>query len=134
MQFGADDGIVVGVWFIYILRCANGSLYVGETDDVSQRLADHNRGRGASHTAKHRPVQLAYVEQHPDRVASLARERQLKRWTHSKKVALISGAAITPPRPTVGWSALVPPDEDATRPDPKDSHLKSIKEAIDAEG
>ena len=50
-----DDGIVVCVWFVYILRCSNGSLYVGETDDIGQRLADHNRGRGSSHTKRYRP-------------------------------------------------------------------------------
>ncbi len=49
------------MWFVYMLRCSNGSLYVGETTDVAQRVADHRRGRGSAHTAKHRPVQLAYA-------------------------------------------------------------------------
>jgi putative endonuclease len=70
-NFVPDDGIVVGMWFVYILRCADGSFYVGETNDVSIRLADHNRGRGGPHTAKRRPVTLAYVEEHPSRVDSL---------------------------------------------------------------
>jgi putative endonuclease len=82
-----DDGIVVFVWFVYIVRCSNGSLYVGETNDVGHRVADHNRGRGSAHTAKYRPVQLAYVEEHPDREASLRREQQLKGWTRAKKAA-----------------------------------------------
>ena len=87
----ADDGIVVGMWFVYILRCSDGSLYIGETDDIAQRVADHNRGRGSSHTAKYRPVQLAYAEQHANRVQCLEREQQLKGWTRAKKEALIVG-------------------------------------------
>ena len=79
------------MWFLYILRCADGSLYIGETNDVSTRLADHNRGRGGTHTAKRRPVTLAYVEEHPDRPAALERERQIKGWTRRKKEALIAG-------------------------------------------
>jgi putative endonuclease len=89
-----DDGIVVSVWFVYILRCSNGSLYVGETNNVEQRVADHNRGRGSAHTAKHRPVEAVYVEQHSDRPASLKREQQLKRWTRVKKQALIDGDKV----------------------------------------
>ena len=49
----ADDGIVVRMWFLYMLRCSNGSPYAGETNDVAQRVADHNRGRGSAHTARH---------------------------------------------------------------------------------
>jgi predicted GIY-YIG superfamily endonuclease len=79
------------VWFVYILPCADGSFYIGETNDVEQRVADHNRGRGSVHTAKHRPVQLAWVETHPTRAICLEREQQLKRWTRAKKAALIAG-------------------------------------------
>ena len=78
------------MWFVYILRCSNGSLYVGETDDVAQRVADHSRGRGGAYTAKHRPVQLVYVEQLANRAACLKRERQIKGWTRAKKEALIA--------------------------------------------
>ena len=77
------------MWFVYILRCADGSFYVGETKDVSTRLADHNRGRGGSHTAKRRPVTLAYVEEHASRAVSVEREGQIKGWTRRKKEASI---------------------------------------------
>ena len=79
------------VWFVYILRCADGSLYVGETHDVAQRLIQHNKGRAAAHTSKRRPVHVAYVEERPNREGALVRERQLKRWSRSKKEALIAG-------------------------------------------
>lgn len=89
-----DDGIVVRVWFVYILRCVDGSLYVGETGDVAARLLQHQKGCAAAHTAKRRPVQLIYVESHEDRAACLRRERQVKGWTRSKKEALIAGDLV----------------------------------------
>lgn len=79
------------MWFVYILRCADGSLYVGETYDVAQRIIQHNKGCAAAHTARRRPVCIAYVEELGDREAALARERQLKRWSRAKKDALIAG-------------------------------------------
>jgi predicted GIY-YIG superfamily endonuclease len=78
------------VWFVYILRCSNGSLYVGETNDIRQRVTDHNGGRGSAHTKRYRPVELVYAEEHPDRNNCLKRERQLKGWTKAKKEALIA--------------------------------------------
>jgi len=77
--------------FVYILRCADGALYVGETGNIDERLATHNDGRGSSYTAHRRPVTLAYVEAYATRDAALARERQLKGWTREKKEALIVG-------------------------------------------
>jgi len=79
------------MWFVYILRCADGSFYVGETNDVASRLARHNNGTAAAHTARRRPVQLVYSERYPNRDDCLKRERQLKRWTRAKKEALIAG-------------------------------------------
>jgi len=78
-------------FFVYILRCADGSLYVGHTSNVEDRLKVHNDGRGALWTAWRRPVTLAYQERHVSEENSIARERQIKRWTHAKKLALING-------------------------------------------
>ncbi len=79
------------MWFVYILRCADDSFYVGETADVAQRVAAHNDGHGSAHTAARRPVQLAYTEEFASQFVCLKRERQLKRWTRAKKEALIRG-------------------------------------------
>ena len=79
------------MWNVYILRCSDKSLYIGETDDVDLRLTRHNDGRGSVRTSTRRPVVLAYSEVHPTRQAALKRERQLKRWTRAKKEALIAG-------------------------------------------
>lgn len=79
------------MWFVYILRCADTSLYVGETGNLDLRVAKHNNGRASAFTACRRPVVLAYSESHPTREDALRRERQLKRWTRAKKEALIAG-------------------------------------------
>ena len=76
--------------FVYILRCADNSLYIGETDDLESRLSKHNEG-GSPHTSCRRPLTLAYYEQVDNRRVALDRERQLKRWTRAKKEALVAG-------------------------------------------
>ena len=76
--------------FVYILRCADNALYVGETNNPDLRLARHQEGTASCFTARRRPVTLVYVEGLPDRPSALARERQLKRWTRAKKEALIA--------------------------------------------
>ena len=79
------------MWYVYILRCADGALYVGETNDVGRRVRKHNEGSASRFTAGRRPVTLVYSERCSSRETALARERQLKRWTRAKKEALIAG-------------------------------------------
>ena len=78
------------MWFVYILRCADDSLYVGEAGDLERRLAKHSDGSASSFTAKRRPVRLVFSEAHATRASALKREQQLKRWTRAKKDALIA--------------------------------------------
>jgi predicted GIY-YIG superfamily endonuclease len=78
-------------FFVYILRCADDSFYVGHTSDLESRVDLHNGGRGAIWTANRRPVRLVYSEQQPSEVKAIARERQIKRWTYGKKLALVNG-------------------------------------------
>jgi putative endonuclease len=78
------------VWFLYIVRCADDSLYIGETANVDRRIVAHNKG-DCPHTSSRRPVTLACCEQYVDRRSCLERERQIKRWTRAKKEALIEG-------------------------------------------
>jgi putative endonuclease len=72
-------------FFVYILRCADGSLYVGHTSNVDERVRVHNDGCGALWTACRRPVTLVYRESLPSEEQSVKRERQIKRWTRQKK-------------------------------------------------
>jgi putative endonuclease len=80
------------VTWVYILRCIDGTFYVGHTNDLDARLVAHNTGTAARYTAERRPVQIAYAEPVGSENAAIARERQLKRWTRIKKEALISGS------------------------------------------
>lgn len=66
-------------WWVYVLRCADGTLYTGVTNNVDARVAAHNRGRGAKYTRGRAPVQLFYREAAADRGAALRRERAIKR-------------------------------------------------------
>jgi predicted GIY-YIG superfamily endonuclease len=64
---------------VYILQCADGSLYIGETGDLASRLVKHHDGSACAFTAKRRPVTLVYSENHATRAASRERERQRSR-------------------------------------------------------
>lgn len=76
--------------YVYIVECADGTLYTGWTVNVEQRVKVHNAGRGARYTRMHGPVKLVYVEELPDRVAALKRELEIKRWPREKKLKLIT--------------------------------------------
>lgn len=77
--------------FTYILRCADGTLYVGHTEDLASREQTHNEGKGAQYTSARRPVRMVYAEEHSSAANATARERQLKCWSRKKKEALILG-------------------------------------------
>ncbi len=79
-------------WSVYMVECADGTLYTGISTDVSARLAAHNAGRGAKYTRGRTPVRLVYQEAVASRSAALARERALKRLTAAAKRALIREA------------------------------------------
>ncbi len=79
------------MWFVYVLRCADDSLYIGETGNLDERVVRHREGTASAYTARRRPVSLSYSEWHPTRDIALKRERQLKRWTRAKKEALVAG-------------------------------------------
>jgi len=72
-----------------MLRCADGSLYTGVTNDLDVRLAAHNAGKGAKYTASRRPVNIVYHEPAESKEAALKREFQIKRWPKPKKEAMI---------------------------------------------
>ena len=78
-------------YWVYIIRCADGSYYIGSTRDLEKRLRAHEEGRAAAYTARRRPLYLAFSEKHDTMEAARRRELQIKRWTRKKKEALISG-------------------------------------------
>lgn len=76
--------------YVYLLRCADGSLYCGWTTDLAARMKAHNSGKGAKYTRSRLPVELAYYEEYEDRHDALSREWHIKRMTREEKLALIA--------------------------------------------
>lgn len=100
----AQSGQSVPPWQVYILRCADGSLYTGIARDLERRIAEHNGagGAGASYTRSRRPVRLVYCEGAENRSAASRREYEIKQLSREDKLALIlaSGSAGASPSGT----------------------------------
>ena len=77
-------------YLVYILRCGDGTLYTGCTNDLPRRLQAHQSGRGAKSPRRRLPVELVYQEAVPDRSAALRREAAIKRLDRRRKLALIA--------------------------------------------
>ncbi len=75
-------------WWVYMLRCSDGTLYTGSAMDVDRRAAVHNSGRGAKYTRSRLPVEVVYREACPDKSAALRREWALKQLSRAEKLAL----------------------------------------------
>ena len=75
--------------YTYILRCADGTLYCGWTNDLERRVKAHNSGRGAKYTKSRRPVTLVYFEEFSTKEEAMSREAHLKMLTRAEKLALI---------------------------------------------
>ena len=76
-------------YIVYILRCGDGSLYTGITNDLEHRLAVHNSGKGAKYTRSRLPVEPVYWETVPDKPAALRRELAIKALSRAEKLKLI---------------------------------------------
>lgn len=83
------------MWFVYIVRCADGTLYTGITRDLARRVSQHNAAgmAGARYTRGRRPVALVYAESVPTRSAALRREGAIKRMRRQDKDALLRAAS-----------------------------------------
>jgi putative endonuclease len=77
--------------FVYILECADGSLYVGSTRSLERRLIQHQLGQGATYTRDRLPVRLVWCEEFEHVGEAFAREKQIQRWGRAKRLALIEG-------------------------------------------
>ena len=76
-------------FYVYILRCSDGSYYTGHTDNIEARVIAHQRGEVPGYTQLRRPVQIVFVQDVPSRQLAFERERQIKGWSRAKKQALI---------------------------------------------
>ncbi len=83
-------------WYVYMLRCADGTLYTGVTTDLERRVSEHNgltktaNAKGAKYTKARRPVALVYYEEVEDRSAAQGREAALRKLTHPEKQKLVT--------------------------------------------
>lgn len=76
-------------WYLYILRCKDGSLYTGITVDLEKRLAAHRSGKGAKYTRGRAPLELVYTEKCPDHSTALRRELEIKGLAREEKEKLV---------------------------------------------
>ena len=81
-------------YWVYILRCGDGSLYTGIARDVDRRLAVHRSGKGAKYTRSRLPLTLVYREEQPDKPVALRREMAIKRLTRAEKLRLIENGSV----------------------------------------
>ncbi|WP_267641555.1 GIY-YIG nuclease family protein [Haloarchaeobius amylolyticus] len=77
--------------YVYVLECADGTLYTGYTTDVERRVAEHDAGEGAKYTRGRTPVELRYRESFDSKSAAMAREYEIKQLSRRQKEALIEG-------------------------------------------
>ena len=82
-------------WFVYLARCADGTLYTGITTDPAKRERAHNAGRGSAYTRSRLPVNLVHLEPAVERGAALRRELAIKRLTRNEKEAMVAGRAVS---------------------------------------
>ncbi len=85
-------------YFVYILRCADNSLYTGTSPDPAERLQIHNSGKGAKYTRSRLPVKLVYSEKCEDKGSALSREAEIKGMNRREKLELISQAQKSSPQ------------------------------------
>ncbi len=83
------DKALADTWFVYILRCADGSLYTGITKDLDRRLEQHNAGTASRYTRSRLPVTLEYQEEQPNQSLALKRELAIKARCRKEKDSLI---------------------------------------------
>ncbi len=77
------------MYYIYVLRCSDGTLYTGYTNNLENRLELHNKGKGAKYTRGRTPVELIYFEEFEDKIEAQKREYALKKLKRSEKLILI---------------------------------------------
>jgi len=82
------------MYFVYIIKCKDGSLYTGITTDVKRRFLEHKTGKGAAYTVSHPVSKVVYIEKYKDRSSASKREAEIKSWPRGKKLNLIKGLKL----------------------------------------
>ncbi|MGV1034512.1 MAG: GIY-YIG nuclease family protein [Microbacteriaceae bacterium] len=77
--------------YVYMLKCADGTLYVGSTRDLDARLLQHQTGQGAKYTKRRLPVELVWCSEYDSIADAFAFEKQLQGWSHAKRMLVVNG-------------------------------------------
>ena len=77
------------MWFVYIIKCKDGSLYTGSTNDLEKRFEKHKAGKASKYTRSHIAVRIVFFEKYGNKIVALRREREIKSWTRKKKIELL---------------------------------------------
>ena len=81
-------------WFVYIIRCKDGSFYTGATNDLKRRFLEHKKGKGGRYTRSHIPEKIVFSEKCDNKITALKREREIKDWTRKEKLKFIKQAGV----------------------------------------
>ncbi len=101
-------------WFLYLLRCCDGTFYTGITNNLERRLKMHQNGKASRYTRTRRPVEMLYSEKCGDRSSALIRECEIKEWPRPKKERLIAGEKIPKRKKRAGKAGATRDDQRAT--------------------
>jgi len=82
------------MWFVYIIKCVDDSLYTGFTNDLEKRFKAHKSGKGAKYTRSHKPEKIVFSEKFGKKELAMKREREIKNWKHSEKIKFIQSKHI----------------------------------------
>ena len=91
------------IGYMYILKCADGTYYTGSTNNLEQRLLQHQLGEGSNHTRKRLPVELVYYEEYFRIDEAFNREKEVQGWRRKKKEALINGMPKLLPKLAIAY-------------------------------
>ena len=81
-------------FYLYILRCVDNTLYIGQTDNLEKRLQEHTDGKFHGYTSSRLPVVIVFSKTFSTRADVLSAEKRIKKWSFAKKIALVSGEII----------------------------------------
>ena len=77
------------MYFVYLIKCKDNTLYAGITTDVKRRFKEHSLGKGGAYTRARKVIRIIYTEKHKDRSSALKRESEIKKLTHKQKLNLV---------------------------------------------
>lgn len=78
------------MWYVYILLCADNSLYTGITNNLEKRLLEHKMGKGGRYTRSHKVIKLIYQKKMPNHSQALKKEAEIKKWDRDKKITTLN--------------------------------------------